>query len=209
MATTKKTNEAAEKKVTTRKRAANKNIEVVEEKKEKTRSVFEMMSDNFPAGVAEVETPAGVVHVRERISLDDMVRLVNLIVATCTDNETGMVKWEIFPYVTKLLICSVYCGEDVPENLEAGYNAVCGKGRLYSLIAPAIDPEQCNEIWDGAQERLEAQDELNCSVAVGKLNQFLESVSGLMETISSMSENFDGEEAVKALEQLGAMAAGK
>lgn len=209
MAATKKTNESTEKKTTARKRTANKAVEISEEKKEKTRSIFEMMSDNFPAEVVEVETPAGVIHVRERISLNDVAALVNLIVNMCTDSETGMVKWEINEFVTRLLICSVYCGIDVPENLETGYNAVCGNGRLYDYVAHAIDLDQLNVIWDSVENRLRAQEELNCSVAVGKLNQFLESVSGLIETINSMSENFDGEEALKALGQLSAMATGK
>lgn len=218
MATTKKTTETTEKKTTTRKRTTKKAVaaqsdNIVELKKPeetvKERSVFELMAEKFPVKETEVETPVGMIKVKNRISLNDMVVLVNLIVDMCTDAQTGMVKWEIYDYVTKLVICSVYCGVDVPKDLEVGYNAVCGKGGLYELVEPNIDPAQLDVIWNGTADKLRAQEDLNCSVAVGRLNQFIESVSELMEAIGNISEGFDGEEAVKALGQLSVLATGK
>lgn len=218
MATTKKTTETIEKKTTTRKRTTKKAVaaqsdHIVELKKPeeavKERSVFELMAEKFPVKETEVETPAGMIKIKNRISLNDMVVLVNLIVNMCTDAQTGMVKWEIYDYVTKLVICSVYCGIDVPKDLEIGYSAVCVDGGLYELVEANIDRDQLVNIWDTTADRLRAQEALNCSVAVGKLNQFLESVSALMETIGSISDGFDGEEAVKALGQLSVLATGK
>lgn len=218
MATTKKTTETTEKKTTTRKRTTKKTVaaqsdNIVELKKPeeavKERSVFELMAEKFPVKETEVETPVGMIKVKNRISLNDMVVLVNLIVNMCTDAQTGMVKWEIYDYVVKLVISAVYCGIDVPQDLEVGYNAVCVNGGLYELVEANIDRDQLMNIWDTAAKRLRAQEELNCSVAVGKLNQFLESVSELMEAVGSVSENFDGEEAVKALGQLSVLATGK
>lgn len=218
MATTKKTTETTEKKTTTRKRttkkaAAVQSDNIVELKKPveeaKERSVFELMAEKFPAKETEVETPVGAIKVKNRISLNDMVLLVNLIVNMCTDSQTGMVKWEIYDYVVKLVISAVYCGIDVPQDLNVGYSAVCVDGGLYELVAANIDRDQLVNIWDTAAKKLRAQEELNCSVAVGKLNQFLESVNELMQAVGSVSENFDGEEAVKALGQLSVLATGK
>lgn len=218
MATAKKTTETVEKKTTTRKRTTKKTVaaqpdNIVELKKPveevKERSVFELMAEKFPVKETEVETPVGVIKVKNRISLNDMVVLVNLIVNMCTDSQTGMVKWEIYEYVVKLVISAVYCGIDVPQDLEVGYSAVCGEGDLFALVEKYADEDQLINIWDSTREKLRAQEELNCSVAVGKLNQFLESVSELMEAIGSVSADFNGEEAAKALEQLGVLMGGK
>lgn len=218
MATAKKTTETVEKKTTTRKRTTKKTVaaqsdNIVELKKPveeaKERSVFELMAEKFPVKEAEVETPVGVIKIKNRISLNDMVVLVNLIVNMCTDSQTGMVKWEIYDYVVKLVISAVYCGIDVPQDLEVGYNAVCGEGDLFTLVERYADEDQLIDIWDSTRAKLRAQEKLNCSVAVGKLNQFLESVSELMEAIGSVSADFNGEEAAKALEQLSVLMSGK
>jgi len=207
MATEKKNSETKDTKYTARKKTArkaagSKPAEIIQLRPDgqvKEPSVFEKMAALRNAGSTTVETPAGMVEVAKRISLNDMILLINLIVSMCTDQATGMVKWEIYDYITKLVICSVYCGEDVPQDLEAGYNAVCGEDGLYNHIAGAIDEEQLNNIWDSTTERLTALETLNCSTAVGKLNQFLENVQQLMEAIGEAADGFDASETEKAI----------
>lgn len=202
MATTKKTTTT---KSTTTKKATVK----VEEPKVAEKNIFEAMAERFPAVETPVDTGAGIVNVKNKIPMSDMLTLINLIVEMCVNGETGEVKWEVYDFAVKACIVATYCGVSIPGDLDVAYAAVCGKNGLYLQICDDIDSDQLNEIWDSVRDKLESRDALNQSIALGRLNEFLNSVESLMNTIGEMSENFDGEEAVKALGNLSVLTGGK
>lgn len=169
------------------------------------KSVYERIIEALPTNEKEIETPAGMVKVKRRIAFSDMITLVNLIVNMCTDEHTGEVKWEFYDFAVKSCVTAAYCGDAIPDNLDVVYASVCGVDGLYRSVCDAIDPDQLTNIWHIVRDKLESRDKLNQSTAVGKLNQFLESVDELMKAVGSVSENFDGNEALAALQSLGTL----
>ena len=203
MATTKKTTTAT-KTTTAKKTTVKKKVEPVAE-----RSVFELMAEKFPITETEVDTPVGVVKVKNRIGLNDMVSLINLIVEMCVDNTTGEVKWEFYNFASKAAICATYCGVSVPDDLEVAYAAVCGSDGMFEHIKEYIDAEQLNNVLDGVEEKLDSRDAMNQSTAFNRLNELINHVDELMRTISSVSDEFNGEEAIDALNRLTLLTGGK
>ena len=199
--TTKKTTTKA---TTAKKTTAKKKVEPVAE-----RSVFELMAEKFPITETEVETPVGVVKVKNRIGLNDMVFLINLIVEMCIDNTTGEVKWEFYNFASKAAICATYCGVSVPDDLEVAYAAVCGSDGMFERIKEYIDAEQLNNVLDGVEEKLDSRDAMNRSVAMSRLSEFIQHVDELMGMVSDVSEGFDGTEAIKALHNLKVLSGGE
>ena len=173
-----------------------------------SKSLFDVYAAKKPVSEHTIKTEAGDVTVRSRVSMADMMRIVSLCVEMCTDQTTGEVKWELYDYVTRLLICAVYCGVDVPSDIEAGYDAVYSGG-LYEEVTGYIENEQLDMIWASVRQKLMSRDALNASIAVGKLNALLESVQELMNAVGEAADGFDGAEALKALNVLNKMSTGK
>lgn len=196
MATTKKT--------TAKKDATKKAVTPVNEK-----SIFELIAEESKSTEVLVETTAGQVPVRSRIGFGDMVTLINMIVDMCVDEETGEIKWEMFDYISKMAICVSYCGLRVPKSIEIGYMSVCGANGLYEQIKEYIDNEQLNNVIDSSLDKLRAREELNNSVALGKLRELLKGVDELMNMISDASEGYSSEDAVNAMTRLVALTGGK
>lgn len=210
---------AATKKTTTRKQplkkvpAAKKVAEVVQEAKpveQKELTVMEAMAERSKkATVTPVETPVGVVNVRKALGFDEMVTLVSVIVELCTDSTTGEIKWQVYDYISKLMIVSVYCNIPAPEDTEVGYAAVCGEYGLFNTIKDYIDKEQLEHIFADTRRILDARESLNESTAVAKLNDFLKNVEGLINELSGVTQNFDSKQAVEALAHLASMTGNK
>lgn len=195
MATTKKSTTT---KTTTAKRAAVKQ----EEPKIAERNIFEVAAERFPIAETAVDTGAGTVNVKNRISLTDMITLVNYIASMCMDSQTGEVKWEFFEFATRASVVAAYCGVSIPEDIDAAYAAVCGKDGLYWAICDHIDSDQLNCVWDSVRDKLESREALNQSIALGRLNDLLNSVDSLMNTIGEFSDGFSGEDVTEAMHQL-------
>ncbi len=213
MATTKKT--TTEKKTTTKKapvkRTTKPKLEVVkEEPAQQELSVFEKMAIKFPFEQHEVKIAEDItVNVRNRIGLGEMVSLVRNAVDTCIDEDRGEVHFELVNYVTKMLICTVYCSEIVPANNEAGYLAVSGDGHMYEQIESHIDQEQLSTIWHSVRETLRAKHEMFSSAAAKVTIDMLHRLDELYELFKGIADNFDGEEAVAAVKKLGTLVGDK
>ena len=192
------------------KRTTKPKLEVVKEEPAKQElSVFEKMAIKFPFEQHEVEIAEGItVNVRTRIGLGEMIALVRSIVDACVDEDRGEVHFELFGYVGKMTICAVYCNLVVPENNEIGYTATVGIGRMYGKIADYIDQEQLQDIWMSAREALAAKSEMFSSASAKITIDMLQKINELYEMISDVTENFDGEEAIKAVKALGTITAG-
>ena len=194
---------------TARKTASKKNIKKETVTPVEEKSIFEKMAEEFPAVETPVETPVGLVTVRDRINFSDMITLINMIVDMCTNEETGEIKWEMFDYVSKMAICVSYCGLRYPRNVEVGYSSVCGKSGLYEIIKEYLDPVQLNNVIDSAMDKLRAREELNNSTALGKLNELMKNVDDLMKMVAEASEEYSAEDAANAMTHLAAMIGGK
>lgn len=205
----------ATKKTTTEKkttaRTTKPKLTVVKEEQEQPElTVFEKVAIKFPFEQHEVEIADGItVNVRNRIGLGEMMALVRNIVDACVDEDRGEVHFELFDYVTKMSICAVFCNEVVPENNEIGYLAAVGAGRLYEKVAEHIDQEQLQNIWMASRDDLRSKNELFCSAAAKVTIDMLQRINELYEMISNVTENFDGEEAIKAVKNLSVLTTGK
>lgn len=166
------------------------------------RTIFELMAEKRQAGSVVVETPAGAISVKHRITFSDMLMIINTVVDMCTDADTGEVKWEMLNYASKMAVCSSYCGIMVPKNVEVSYSAVCGDDGLYELIKDHIDAEQLNNINNSIFAKLKAREELNNSTAVGKLKELLDNVDSLMKAVSDMSDGLDPDAVAGALSRI-------
>lgn len=190
----------------TKKKTAKPVEEVKEEVKE---NIFMKVANEFQPVTTDVDIFGQTVTVRSRLSIEDMASVVNLIVEMCTDNVSREIKWELCDYLTRLVICAAYCGIDVPSDLNAGYNATCGHDRMYDLIRDYIDDEQIVNIWSSVEKKLMARQDLNTATSVQRLNEMINRMDELMNMITGVSEGFDSEEAIKAIGQLSAFAAGQ
>ena len=186
---------------TTKKTVENKETVATKEAVAPEKNIFQKMAGIRSTRVTEVETVVGTVSVRDRISVGEMSSLVNTIVAMCIDDRTGDVRWELVEFVTKLLVVATYCGLDVPE-IDDGYNSVMGEGGLYHAVEANIDMHQLNGVWHAVDEKLRARQEMNVATGVARLNELLDAVQGLMDEVGKMSEGFDGEQAMIALDKL-------
>lgn len=172
--------------------------------------MFEKMAIKFPFEQEEVEIAEGIkVNVRKRIGLGEMIALVHSIVDTCVNEDRGEVHFELLDYATKMSVCAVFCNEVAPENNEIGYLATVGAGRLYEKIAEHIDQDQLNNIWMSVRENMAAKQKLFCSAAAKITIDMLQKINELYEMISNVTENFDGEEAIKAVKNLSVLTTGK
>lgn len=210
MATTKNTTAKSNttKKTTTAKKPAAKKtakpkLEIVKDDPVKELSVFEKLAEKFPVYTTHVVLGDGIeVDVRNRISMGEMVLLVKQIVDLCVDEEHGEINFELYTYVTELLICAAFCGLEVPDNAEAGYLAVCKTGGMYEQIAGYIDEDQLSDIWKISGEKIKAKCDMFNSAAAKITVDMLQRINELFEMISSVTDKFDGEEAVNAVIEL-------
>ena len=171
-------------------------------------SIYEKAAERLAPKQNAVETPDGVINVRNRITFGEMTALVNSIVDMCTDDNTGEINWESFDYISKMAICVAYTGIGAPPDMEVGYSAVCGKDGLYETIKSHIDFEQRHSIIDSTIDKLRAREDLNNSTALSKLKELLDNVDGLMKMISEASDGYNPEEAMNALRQIGVFTGG-
>lgn len=158
-------------------------------------SVFEKIAIQFIPKTTDVSICDGVtVSVRSRIGLGEMMMVVKHIVDACIDEDRGEVYFELFEYVTKMTICSVYCNETTPENNEVGYLAAVGAGRMYDVIVAYIDEDQISNIWSSARERLSAKSNMFASAAVKITVDMLQKMNALYDMMNEVSDSFvDGD----------------
>lgn len=205
MATAKKTTtKSTTARKTTAAKMAKPKLEIVKPVPEKEMVLYEKMVSKFPAVSTPVDLGDGMtVNVRSRVGLQEMALMVRHIVDTCVDEERGEINFELFDYVTKLVICSVYCGIEATDNPELGYAAICGKDRLYDQIYGYIDYEQLNQIWDSAKARLKAKQEMFSGAAAKLTIDMIQRMNELTELISGAMEGFDADGMAEALKKLG------
>lgn len=224
MATAKKTT-TARKTTTTRKTTVKKTAEKAPEIHELKRdsdavhnetgndmSVFEKMAVMFAQEVtaADVDLGNGItVRVRHRIGLGEMMMAVRHIVDTCTDEEHGEVNFELFEYVLRAVVCSVYCNESLPANNEITYLATVGRNHLFDRIVEHIDHEQFDTIRSAAHQRLEAKSEMFTGAAAKVTVDMLQRINELYDILKSTTEDFSGSQAADALLKLSALVDGK
>lgn len=201
MATTKKT-ATTTKKTTTR--TAKPKLTVVKPEEAVKQSVFEKMAARFPISIAAVDIGIDEpVNVRSRIGYGEAMMLMKQVIDVCVDQDRGTVSFELFDYAMKMAICSVYCDIPAPEDVEAGYAAVCGTNRMYELIAQFIDADQLDMLWGTTRAKILAQKELFNSAAAKLVIEMIQRMNELVEVISSTTSEFDAGEVSEALAKLG------
>ncbi len=172
--------------------------------------LLEQLASRFQPVSTPVDLGDGIiVNVRSRVGIQDIAMMIRYIVDTCVDEEKGEIHFELFDYVTKLVICAVYGGIEVTDNAEIGYAAICGKDRLYDRIYGYIDYEQLNQIWDSAKAQLRAKQEMFSSAAAKLAIDMIQRMNTIYDMFSEMAEGFDGEEAMKAIKSLTSQTLGE
>lgn len=208
MATTKKT--TTTKSTTTKKAPAKRTtkpkLEIVKDEPVQEMSVFEKMAARFPVTKQEVDLGDGLkVNVRNRLTFQEMMELVQKICDTCVDEQRGEVHMQMLDYVGRLFITAVYCGIEVPGDLDAGYAAMLGKDGLYNRIAVYIEPEQLDGIWQACRFKLRAKEDMFCSAAAKISINMMQKITELYEMISGITDDFDTEEALDVLKKLNTL----
>lgn len=211
MATTKKTTTTRSTiaKKTPAKQTAKPKLEIVKEAPAEEMSVFEKVAARFPINTDVVDIGDGItIEVVNRIPLTGMLELIQKITDACIDEESGQVHFHMLEFAAKLFITAVYCNVEVPEDIELGYNAVCGADRIYDRIVPHIDPDQLKTIWDSCSMKLKAKQDMFSGAAAQIAIGMVQRINELYEMIGSVTQDYDSAEALSALKDLSTLVGG-
>ena len=166
-------------------------------------NVFEKFAENVHPKTQEVGICEGmVVSVKSRISFIEMLELVKKITDACIDEERGEVHYALFNTVAKLFITAVYCGIDVPADIETGYAAVRGQDGMYNMIEGYIDRDQLEEIWDSCEKVMRDKAAMFSSAAAQITISMVQRMNELYEMIGNMADDFNDGDMAAAVNNL-------
>lgn len=139
--------------------------------------------------------------VRRTLPLDDAMRFVQDISATCIDDEQAEYSPELFDFAMRLYILMHYANVDLTKDVKKAYR-ILYETTIFQQVYAYVDSEQCSNLIASAEKRISHWTSIMAASVASKVMELLKNVEDVMAGSEQMMETISGEDFKAAVNRL-------
>lgn len=139
--------------------------------------------------------------VRRTLPLDDAMKFVNDISATCIDEEEAAYMPELFDFAVRMFILKYYANVDLTKDVKKAYQILYST-TLFEQVYANINTVQSTNLLIAAEKRIDHWKNILASTLAGKVTKMMHRLEDVMTGSDKMMEAIDSSEFKEAVKRL-------
>lgn len=141
------------------------------------------------------------IQVRRTLPLDDAMKFVKDITATCIDEEQAEFMPELFDFAVRMYVVMYYANIDLSKDVKKAYRILYDT-MLFKQVYAHVNTEQSSNLILSAEKRIEHWKNILSSSVVGKVSEMMHKMEDVMAGSEEIMGAVDSDEFKAAITRL-------